>query len=567
MLTAAVRDLHRCHPGAFLTDVRSPHPELWENNPWLTPHQEDDSRVEVIDCHYPLINWSDRVPYHNLHGYMDFLNDRLNLQIHATEFKADIHLSRRERGLPSPIRPFAGRQIPYWLIAAGGKRDITIKWWDPDRYQQVVDQFSGRIQFIQVGAAGDYHPALRGAIDLRGRTTVRELIRLVHHAQGVVCGVTSLMHLAAAVPTPASRNPRPPLRPCVVIAGGREPVHWEAYPGHQLLHTIGALPCCAHGGCWRSRTVPLGDGGPGDRKQRLCLDVVRGLPRCMDMITAEMVIERIESYFQGGASRYLTGRESASTQRTLRSRQRNRTKPDPMPAWQVRPELDRFLRNGAPSPRVSGHQSIVLAIRAGTPRERIRNWIRNLRTRQCLLPVRVVHLNPAGLISRFEPSPVDSGVLPLEPCGPKSGGQQALAGTAALLLRMPYREILWLSLDGTTPIDFKAWFEHPGFRRTGTLFPRSIDDSQSREFLWRLCGLRRPNGKRPDLTRFVIDRIRCWDALCLAAWLVAHEEFFPDGLTDESAAFQLAFRVLGRPLTPRNSRLDRRKPGGLSSFA
>jgi hypothetical protein len=287
----------------------------------------------------------------------------------------------------------------------------------------------------------------------------------------------------------------------------------------------------------------------------------------MDMVTAEKVIERIDSYFQGGASRFLTGRESASTQRTLQSRQRSRAKPDPMPAWQVRPEMDRFLRNRPPSPRVGGHRALVLAVRAGTPRERIRNWIENLRTPECMLPVRVVRLNPAGSLSRFEPSPDESGVLPLEPCGPNIGGQQALAGTAALLLRMPYREILWLARDETTSLDFMAWFEHPGFRRTGTLFPRSIDDPHRREFLWRHCGLRRPNGKRPDLNCFVIDRIRCWDALCLAAWLVAHEEFSPDGLTDESAAFQLAFRVLGQPLTPRNSRLDRRKPGGLSSFA
>ena len=33
MLTAAVRDLHRAHPGEFLTDVRTSCPDLWLNNP------------------------------------------------------------------------------------------------------------------------------------------------------------------------------------------------------------------------------------------------------------------------------------------------------------------------------------------------------------------------------------------------------------------------------------------------------------------------------------------------------------------------------------------------------
>jgi len=64
------------------------------------------------------------------------------------------------------------------------------------------------------------------------------------------------MHLASAVESKISKKHN---RACVVIAGGREPVHWEAYPTHQFIHTIGALSCCQNGGCWRSRTIPLGD--------------------------------------------------------------------------------------------------------------------------------------------------------------------------------------------------------------------------------------------------------------------------------------------------------------------
>ena len=52
MLTAAVRDLHKCHPGQFLTDVRTPCPALWENNPHLT--KLDEQEAEVIECHLPV---------------------------------------------------------------------------------------------------------------------------------------------------------------------------------------------------------------------------------------------------------------------------------------------------------------------------------------------------------------------------------------------------------------------------------------------------------------------------------------------------------------------------------
>jgi hypothetical protein len=93
MMTAAVRDLHRRHPNEFQTDVRTHFPEVWENNPYLTCLEERDADVEVLDCRYPLINHADYRPYHCLHGYIEFLNEKLNLSIVPTEFKGDIHLS------------------------------------------------------------------------------------------------------------------------------------------------------------------------------------------------------------------------------------------------------------------------------------------------------------------------------------------------------------------------------------------------------------------------------------------------------------------------------------------
>lgn len=303
MLTAAVRDLHHCFRGQFQTDVRTACPALWENNPYLTPLEEGDEEVEVFDCHYPLIHRSNQVPYHFIHGFIDFLNARLTEKIQPTAFKGDIHLSRAEQKAASPIGEMIGEEVPFWIIVAGGKYDYTIKWWHFRRFQEVVDRFCGRILFVQVGEQGHYHPRLNGVIDLRGKTDPRQLIRLVYHAQGVLCPVTFLMHLAAAVEVKESVRRA---RACVVVAGGREPPQWEAYPSHQFIHTIGALACCATGGCWRSRTVPLGDGDEKDRPEALCLDVVNGLPHCMDLIKPEQVIERISLYFQGGFYRYLS---------------------------------------------------------------------------------------------------------------------------------------------------------------------------------------------------------------------------------------------------------------------
>ncbi len=38
----------------------------------------------------------------------------------------------------------------------------------------------------------------------------------------------------------------------------------------------------------------------------LCANVVGSLPRCMDMITADHVISRIDGYFQGGTLPHCT---------------------------------------------------------------------------------------------------------------------------------------------------------------------------------------------------------------------------------------------------------------------
>lgn len=301
MLTAAVRDLHLTYPNEFLTDVRTPCPALWESNPYITPIDDADPEARHITCEYPLVHQSNHLPYHFIHGFRLFLNDTLELNIRPHAFRGDIHLREEEKNWLSQVDEITGTPgSRFWIIVSGGKTDFTAKWWDPERYQIVVSHFRKRIQFVQVGEAsrGHVHPPLRGVINLVGKTDLRQLLRLVYHADGVICPVTLLMHAAAAV---ECKPGRPKNRPCVVIAGGREPAQWEAYPHHQYLHTNGALPCCDDGGCWKSRVAPLGDGDSKDHD--LCQFPVKThqgltLPKCLNMFTSRHVIEAVERYLE-----------------------------------------------------------------------------------------------------------------------------------------------------------------------------------------------------------------------------------------------------------------------------
>lgn len=303
MLTAAVRDLHLGNPGQFITDVRTTAQELWDHNPYISPLNDESPDVVTLDMHYPLINQSNRQPYHFIHGYAQFLEEQFGVRIQLTEFKGDIHVSDLEKSWMSQVQEL-GFEGSFWIVIAGGKYDYTAKWWSPSYFQEVIDHFKGRIQFVQCGEASHWHPRLNGVIDLVGKTDVRQFVRLMYHADGVVCPVTFAMHLAAAVET---KPGKPPNRPCVVVAGGREPTHWEAYPHHQFLHTLGTLTCCQDGGCWKSRCQLVGDGDEKDNN--LCDYPVQiqedlRIPKCMHAIKPADVIRRIELYVEGGLLQY-----------------------------------------------------------------------------------------------------------------------------------------------------------------------------------------------------------------------------------------------------------------------
>jgi ADP-heptose:LPS heptosyltransferase len=301
VLTAAVRELHQQFPGRYATDVRTSCGAIWEHNPYLTKLEDGDPGVRRIAMHYDgqgghsswaNIHRSNQQPAHFLHAYCEHLANSLGLpSLHPREFRGDIHLSQEEKSWMSQVEETLGRRTEFWIVNAGGKRDYTAKIWPGEYFQEVIDRTKDRICWVQVGEAGHFHPHLEGTLDLRGRTDLRQLIRLVYHAGGVLCGVTFLMHLAAAVERPPGVHG---LRPCVVVAGGREPPHWEAYPGHQFLHTIGALPCCATGGCWRSRALPLRDGSKHDGS--LCEYPVDGFPLCMQLVTPDRVVDAVTLY-------------------------------------------------------------------------------------------------------------------------------------------------------------------------------------------------------------------------------------------------------------------------------
>jgi len=549
MLTAAVRDLHKCYPKQFATDMRTSCPELWDNNPYLTPLSEKEPGVEKIKCSYPLINRSNQAPYHCLHGYMHFLNERLGLCIQPTAFKGDIHLSRREKWWYSQVHEVTRKAIPFWIVAAGGKYDISIKWWETQRYQQVIDHFRGKIQFVQVGQEGHHHPRLQGVIDLRGQTTLRELVRLIYHSQGVLCPITSLMHLAAAVECKDGLLSRP----CVVVAGGREPAHWEAYPNHQYIHTNGSLSCCANGGCWRDRVRLMGDGTERDGTNALCVQVTDGLPRCMDMITSAEVIRRIELYFNGGTVTYLSAAQAKAGRRGVRATRSNTFDDQPLNIHNARGAFEKFVQTLPAYPGKFEGQGIVIC--GGGLQYFTNAWvcINVLRELGCTLPIQLWYLGEDEmdeemklLLKPFGIECVDAMKVRKRHPARRLGGWEL---KPYAMLHCPFREVLLLDADNVPVVNPEFLFQTQPYRQTGAIFWPDYGQFKKTQMIWDNCDLMRPNGPEFESGQIVLDKKRCWQALCLTMWFNENSDFYYEHLLGDKETFHLAFEKLKKSYT------------------
>lgn len=296
-LTAAVESLHATYPGQFLTDVRTSCDEIFEHNPRVTKLADDDPAAAVVEMHYTeLLNCCDQVPNAFLRGYCLHLGRRLGVPLDLTTNRPHLYLSDDEKRWMNQVEEHVThRPTKFWLVNAGVKRDFTLKQWPVEYYQEVVDHFRGKIQFVQIGSHEHDHPPLRGAISLVGQTDTRQLIRLCYHAQGGAGPITFLQHLCAAFE-----------KPYVALLGGREPASWTQYPLQTTLHTLGKLPCCRTRSCWRSRVVRLNDGSEQD--QSLCelpvLGLTRPVGKCMAIIKPADVIRAIEACYDGGALTY-----------------------------------------------------------------------------------------------------------------------------------------------------------------------------------------------------------------------------------------------------------------------
>lgn len=314
LLTALVRDIHKAHPGKYDIRVDTHFTNVWWNNPYVTKFTEktipSPTKVEVSWA--DAIRWNGYARYgdsrekkHILAWYHYDFEKKTGIKVPVTEPKPDLHLSANEKE-----EIISGR---YWVVVSGGKLDLTTKHWQAERMQEVVNKLGYLgINCVQVGAVhtNHIHPPLSGVTNMIGKTeNARDLFNVIMHSEGVICGVTAAMHIAAAFD-----------KPCVVYAGGREEPWFEAYVDdykafgknarpiqvpHKFLHTIGLLDCCDVQGCWKKRVVPLDPSDLSRNVGTLCRKPIKeegshAIAHCQYLITSDHVVEAVMDYYEKG---------------------------------------------------------------------------------------------------------------------------------------------------------------------------------------------------------------------------------------------------------------------------
>lgn len=301
VMTAAVRDIYKAHHETLEIGVETSFSELWNNNPYIVKLKDKRLGASVYNLSYgDGITKAGREPIHFLQAFLNDFDLKTARVTPLTDPTPDVHLSEEEKN---------NRLIKerYWVVLSGGKVDFTTK---HPRFYDVQDTVnvlgSMGVKCVQVGYNGgkplSVHRTLEGAIDLRGKTSLRDLLSLIYHADGVVCSITFAMHAAAALN-----------KPCVVLAGGREEWWWEGYvrenPAfkglnvkvpHKYLHTIGLLDCCkGPRACWKNKVLKS-EGDKSFCSYPFLEPEGQTVPLCHHIIGVNKILESVLSYYMSG---------------------------------------------------------------------------------------------------------------------------------------------------------------------------------------------------------------------------------------------------------------------------
>lgn len=268
IMSAVIANLKACYPDIeFGIDTKPCYMDVFNNNPfisYLNPYECDYN----LECVYAPFSQRTANGGSCIKAFTRNAFNSVNMVLGRNEFcmvktTADLYPEKTEN-----------KYGEYCIINANCQKCSETKaypW-----YQDIVDSRPD-IKFIQIGGAEerDITSDLTRVIDLRGKTTVKELIALTMHAKWVISPPSAVVHIASAFPNVKT----------IVLSGAREPVELTQYPNTTHLTSVCVDGWHRNKGCMKffmrkidSRTC-----------ERAIIEKGRKYPQCMHRIKKEDV--------------------------------------------------------------------------------------------------------------------------------------------------------------------------------------------------------------------------------------------------------------------------------------
>lgn len=222
--------------GRPLAWMLSEYPELFRNNPDVAVSAHLDTRglrrwIKMFELPERKIEYAPHADGRDFPPPRHVITEmccRIGLT-GEIERRPYVYLTAREKHSGQ----LASAQIVIQSSGLAAKYPKRTKEWFPARFQEVVNYLRPRFTLVQLGAKQD--PLLDGAVDLRGKTSVRQSAAILHQARLFIGLAGFLKHLARSVDCPA-----------VIVYGGEE---LPMQTGYSCNENLTNQPSCSP--CWR----------------------------------------------------------------------------------------------------------------------------------------------------------------------------------------------------------------------------------------------------------------------------------------------------------------------------
>lgn len=114
------------------------------------------------------------------------------------------------------------------------------------------------------------------------------------------------------------------------------------------------------------------------------------------------------------------------------------------------------------------------------------------------------------------------------------------------ILHCKFKEVIFIDADNVPVQDPNGLFESDEFKKTGAIFWPGYAKLAMTNLAWSVFGVEPTETWEFESGQIVIDKERCWHALCLTMWYNEHSDFYYKFVFGDKDTFLMAFLKLKR---------------------